>query len=209
MISVCKYERIICMKLTRLVLLAVTLLAMSSEGVFAHEGEEHGDTTKVKMEEGVFILSAVTENFEVVLKYPPTEPGKELKLLIYISDYATNKPIKDAEIVVELKGLEGVTPKVSKTDLAGVYHAEMTLPDAKPYDVLLTITANDIVDLIPLSGMQAGTTLHVGETGEHSHGGDSSIAGKFVLGSGILLLLAGFGYAAFHIGRRRAIGQHS
>jgi hypothetical protein len=209
MIGVCKYERILCMKLTRLVLLVATMVAMSREGLFAHEGEEHGDTTKVKMEEGLFVLSAVTDNVEVVLKYPPTEPGKELKLLIYLSEYATNKPIKNAEIVIELEGLEGVKPKVSMTDLAGVYHAEVTLPDAKPYGVLLTITANDIVDLIPLSGIQAGTALHVGGTGGHSNGGDSSVAGKLVLGGGILLLLAGFGYTAYHIGKRRAIAQHS
>jgi hypothetical protein len=178
---------------------------MSSARVIAHEGEEHGDTIKVKMEEGLFILSALTDNFEVVLKYPPTEPGKELKLLIFLSDFATNTPIKDAEIVLELKGLEGVTPTVSMTDLAGVYHAEMTLPDARPYDLLLTVTANDIVNLIPLSGIHAGTTLHVDGRSAHSNGGGPSVAGTIILGGGVLFLLAGYGYAAYRFGKRRAM----
>ena len=209
MISVSIYERIICMKLTRLVLLAVTPLAMSSQGLFAHEGEEHGDTTKVKIEEGMFVLSAVTENFEVVLKYPPTEPGKELSILIYLSDYATNRPIKDAEIELEITGLESSKPKVEKTDLAGVYHAEVVLPKAKPYDALLTISTKDIVDLIPINGIQAGMSLNTGGSSKHSDGAEASPLGRILLVGVVLALLAGAAYVFYNLGKRRAVGQHS
>ncbi|MBI5473572.1 MAG: hypothetical protein HY961_14630 [Ignavibacteriae bacterium] len=198
------------MKFTRLILVAVTLLM--SQNLFAHEGEEHGDAAQKPAPqsgtgEGVLTLAAVTENFEVVIKYPPTEPGEELKLLIYLSDYATNKPIKDAEIAFELKGLEGVTPQVGKTDLAGVYHAEVTLPDTMPHDVLLTITTKDIVDLIPLSGIQAGKALPGSEPAEHAENEGLGLGGMLLLFVGMLLLLAGFGYAVYRIAKRRAMRQ--
>jgi hypothetical protein len=175
--------------------------------LIAHEGEEHGDTTKVKMEEGMFVLTGVTDNFEVVLKYPPTPIGKEMKILIYLSDYTTNKPISDASIEFEITGLDTLKPKVEKTDLAGVYHTELTLPDNKPYDVLLTITKGNVVDLIPIKGLQAGFPSRKGQEENHSKGSESNLMGKLILGGIVLLLLGLVAYGSYALGKRSVSKQ--
>lgn len=200
-------ERVPFMKSFEACLLSLLLLWIGSSLLRAHEGETHGDTTKVKMEEGMFVLSAVTENFEVVLKYPPTKTGKEVRILLYLSAYATNKPIKDAEIEFEITGLDTIKPKVEKTDLAGVYHAELTLPDNNPYDILLTITAEGIVDLIPINGLQAGFPSRRGQEESHSDGSESSLMGTLILGGIVLLLLGLVAYVSYALGKRSVSKQ--
>lgn len=200
-------ERIITMK-QRLNIQLFFIIAMTvGSPLIAHEGEEHGDTTKVKMEEGMFVLTGVTDNFEVVLKYSPTPIGKEMKILIYLSDYATNKPINDASIEFEITGLDTLKPKVEKTDLAGVYHAELTLPDNKPYDVLLTITKRNVVDLIPIKGLQAGLPSRKGQEENLSHDSESSLMGTLILGGIVLLLLGIVAYVSYTLGKRSVSKQ--
>ncbi len=191
------------------VFVLLTLLA-GSVRVFAHEGETHGEPTsaaKVSLNEGAFTLSAVTENFEVVVKYPPADPGKEMILVIYVADYATNKPISDAVIDFEIKGLESVKPKVEKTDIDGVYQATVTLPDAQAHDLVLTISGNDVVDLIPINGLQAGVTLESVVADEHASPATAGFGGKLLLGGVVLLVLAAGGVAFYAFGKRRAAVQ--
>lgn len=202
-------ERIITMKQRLNILLTLVIVMTVGSPLIAHEGETHGDTTKVKMEEGMFTLSAVTENFEVVLKYPPTETGKEVSILLYLSAYATNSPIKDAQIEFEIAGLDTIKPKVEKTDLAGVYHTELTLTDNKPYDILLTITADGIVDLVPINGLQVGPPSRKGQGGSNSHDSESSVVGTLILSGIVLLFLGLVAYVFYALGKRSVSNQRA
>lgn len=196
-------ERKIVMK--RFCLIALMLVMDVNSVLLAHEGEEHGDTNKVKIEEGMFVLTGATDNFEVVLKYPPTSIGKEMSLLIYLSDYATNKPISNASIEFDITGLDTLKPKIEKTDLAGVYHAELILPDNKPYDVLFTITSDGIVDLIPIHGIQVGLPLQRSESDSHPHIPEFSLIGKLFLGGLALLLFGAIAFIFYTLGRRSKV----
>ncbi len=186
-------ERIIPMKQRLSILLTLVFTMIVGVPVLAQE-------------EGMFVLSNVSENFEVVVKYPHTEIQKEMKLLIYLSNYATNVPIGDAEFEFEITGLDSVKPKIAKTDLAGVYHAEFTLPDNKPYDALLTISSGQIVELIPIRGIQAGMTLKNGSQGP-TQGGESGILGKLLVGAIGILILGAIAFVFFHFGKRSVAHQ--
>lgn len=200
-------ERIITMKQRLNILLSLIIAMTVGSPLIAHEGEEHGDTTKVKMEEGMFVLTGVTDNFEVVLKYTPTPIGKKMKILIYLSDYATNKPISNASIEFDITGLDTLKPKVEKTDLAGVYHAELTLPDTKSYDVLLTITKGNVIDLIPIKGLQAGVLTGSAQEENHPHDSQSSLTGKLILSGIVLLFLGLVAYVFYALGKRSSSNQ--
>jgi len=85
-----------------------------------------------------------------------------------------------------------------------VYHTEITFPENKKYNVTLTITLKDIVELIPLKGIGIGATIDNENAEGHSHGGEgSTIFGRIVLALIILIVAGGIGFVSFRLGARK------
>ena len=83
-------------------LLLVLLILLRLAPARAHGGEDHGETAKASggAFPTTFSVSALSEKFELMLRFEPLEKGKDADMRLFISDYATNAPIKGAKLTV-------------------------------------------------------------------------------------------------------------
>lgn len=155
-------HRAVLMRLFKPTSILLAILAASLFGnqpLFAHEGEEHGGPPAPLP--GVSNMQspwAQSENFELVVKYNPIEPGKETVLDIYLSDFATNAPIGNATISVSVSGNDSLSALAGAEKNPGLYFVKMVFPKAGNYDLLFDITAGDKADLLEIKNIQAGAT---------------------------------------------------
>ena len=128
----------------------------------AHGGEDHGEKAKAGTPAGAtsFSVAALSEQFEVLLRYEPLEGGKPADLRLFLSDYATNAPIKGATLT--LTNPEDANLKWAVTEKEpGVYLVEGQFPADKTYSFTANIVAGDRADLLLLEGIKVGEKLPV------------------------------------------------
>ncbi|GAB3323518.1 hypothetical protein GCM10027511_32590 [Hymenobacter humi] len=180
----------------QLLILLLGLLLLSS-AAYAHGGEDHGDGAKASTPAGAtsFSVAALSEQFEVLLRYEPLEGGKPADLRLFLSDYATNAPIKGAKLT--LTNPEDANLKWAVTEKEpGVYLVEGQFPANKTYSFAANIVAGDKADLMLLEGIKVGEKLPVAAEVAHADGSLFSswktilaLVGAFVLGIGLTALL--------------------
>ncbi len=142
--------------------LAVLTLFAPAVGL-AHGGEQHGPEKPppaVVARPGQRVASAQTENFELVVKYPEQKAGQPVPLRVLLSEYATNRPVEGATVELELSGPENLTAKAAAAGSPGVYETTVTFPKDGTYELVASITAGDIADLLPVNGVEIGPPRH-------------------------------------------------
>lgn len=129
------------MKNTR-ILIAIILAAFSLS-IWAHGGEDHGDAAvSVPNAATAPRASAQTEEFELVIVL------NDKKMTLTLDRFATNAPVADAKIEVEIGN--GLNVMASQT-APGLY--TLAVPDkafAKPgkYPLTISVQAGDASDLL-------------------------------------------------------------
>ena len=180
----------------QLLILLLGLLLFSS-AAYAHGGEDHGDGAKASTPAGAtsFSVAVLSEQFEVLLRYEPLEGGKPADLRLFLSDYATNAPIKGAKLT--LTNPEDASLKWAVTEKEpGVYLVEGQFPANKAYSFAANIVAGDKADLLLLEGIKVGEKLPVAAEAAHADASLFSswktilaLVGAFVLGIDLTALL--------------------
>ena len=178
-------------------LLFLLLGLLLSSRTYAHGGEDHGDGAKAGTPAGAtsFSVAALSERFEVLLRYEPLEGGQPADLRLFLSDYATNAPIKGAKLT--LTNPEDANLKWVVTEKEpGVYLVEGQFPANKAYSFAANIVAGAQADLLLLEGIKVGEKLPVAAEAAHADGSLFSswktilaLVGAFVLGIGLTALL--------------------
>lgn len=137
-------------------LLFLSLLAFRAQ---AHEGEDHGAAkSATAVGSTSFSTHALSEKFELLLRYEPLEAGKPAHLRLFVSDYATNRPIPAAAITLTTP--EDASLKWSiKPQEPGVYLVEGQFPVNKKYSLTANIVAEGQADLLLLEGVEVGKKL--------------------------------------------------
>lgn len=133
----------------------------------AHEGEEHTAPKVAAVPvpgSTLLALGATTEQFELVLKYPPAAPPGRVPLTLFLSDGTTNVPVEGAQIQLQIEGT-GVDLPAAPTPAPGIYTAILALPDTGTYELLATVQAGEQLELIPLSGLHLGAEAKTGLPG--------------------------------------------
>ena len=133
----------------------------ASTPALAHGGEDHGDA-KAATPAGAtyFSAAAASEQFEVLLRYFPLKPGGDADLRVFLSDFATNAPIKGAKFI--FTSPEDPKLKFTTTEKGpGEYLVETTFPAKKAYSMTVQVTAGDRADLLLLEGIAVGKELPV------------------------------------------------
>jgi hypothetical protein len=146
------------MRKTLFLLLWPLLMATAA---LAHGGEDHGDA-KTAMPTGATTFSAVatSEQFEVLLRYAPLKPGADADMRLFLSDFATNAPIKGAKFT--FTSPEDPTLKFTTTEKGpGEYLVETTFPAKKGYSMTVQVAAGNRADLLLLEGLVVGKELPV------------------------------------------------
>ncbi|GAA4388665.1 hypothetical protein [Hymenobacter koreensis] len=164
---------------------------------YAHGGEDHGDGPKAGTAAGAtsFSVAALSEQFEALLRYEPLEGGKPADLRLFLSDYATNAPIKGAKLT--LTNPEDANLKWAVTEQEpGVYLVEGQFPANKAYSFALNVVAGETADLLLLDGIKVGEKLPVAAAAPAAATSLFSswktilaLVGAFVLGIGLTALL--------------------
>ncbi len=137
---------------------------------FAHGGEEHGDAKKTGSISSLkyFSSEAVSDKYELLVKYKPLIPGREGMIKLYISDYNTNKALDSATLQISVAGNPNIKVTVTRID-TGVYELKTNFPEKKAYNLFVNINSPAGADLIQLNNIEAGKELTVTTTETHLH----------------------------------------
>lgn len=136
------------------------LLTLIPSLVFAHGGDDHGDTKKEGTKPASYFSSeAVSDVYELLAKYELLKPGKPVTFKLFISDFNSNAPVDSSTTLqITVADNPNIKLEVSKID-KGVYEVKGIFPEKKSYN--LTVNINSLLgpDLILLKDIEAGKEL--------------------------------------------------
>ena len=146
----------------------ILLLILPSLGN-AHDGEDHGNTRKAATTSaGYFSSEAISDKYELLLKYATILPGKEGALRLFISNYNTNQPIDSSEIQLSVSGNPQIKLSANRVD-KGIYEVSGTFPEKKSYNITININSVLGADLLLLKDVAIGKELQTGTVAEPVH----------------------------------------
>ena len=140
-----------------LVLLGVIALRGSAA---AHGGEDHGDAAPAPAatpgaSSNMLTTYAVTEVFELLLKYPPPAVGGDATLRFFLSDYATNRALDGSiELAFSPAGVTIVKPPAMTSP--GIFDAVVRFPSDTVYSAVATVRSGRRTDFMELRNIYAG-----------------------------------------------------
>jgi hypothetical protein len=110
---------------TALLLSFALALFGNATQVLAHGGEDHGDEKPktATTTAGTISRTARLGDFEIMLKHSPLEPDAAATGRLFITRFATNEPVGDANPAIEIESATGLVTEipVEKTDAIGSY----------------------------------------------------------------------------------------
>jgi len=185
-----------------LIFACCTLATVSAK---ASGGDDHTHASEKTNEANAkqyFSSEAISDKYELFLKYQPIEPGEEVTLWLFISDYKTNEPLDSASLKISSKEDKNLNFKILRVD-RGYYEVRTTFPSARKYSLMVSISGDLGADLLLLQDIEPGKKLAEVEE-EHSQSFFSS--SLFLVGIGLaagLLLMFVFMKARY---RKAAAG---
>ena len=139
----------------------------------AHGGDEHGAEKKTAATT-YFSSEALSDKYEVLVKYSELEAGKESSFQLFLSNAATNRAIDSATITVKVLNQPNLSLALVKVD-SGVYQVKGTFPANQPYDLQVSINSPLGPDLLQVPRIDVGKKLEAPMVEEHSHWYDNPI----------------------------------
>ena len=150
------------------------LLITNSTLLFAHgdDGHTHGDekTTAIGQEQKYFTSEAISDKYELLIRYEHIHTGETAHLTLFVSEYATNKPVDKADLKITAQEDGSLVFTVKQTG-EGTYTVETNFPEKKKYSLAVSINSTLGADLILLSNIDAGMEIPHEEEDAHQHFG--------------------------------------
>ena len=136
---------------------------------FAHEGENHGNAKKaVSGAMKYFSSEALSDKYEVLIKYGELIAGKESTLQLFLSDAGTNRAIDSANIAIKALNHPNMKLVLSRTD-SGVYQIKGIFPTNEMYDLQININSSLGPDFLQVSKIAIGQKLVAPVEEDHIH----------------------------------------
>jgi len=146
---------------SRMMFIASCML-LTTSAVNASGGDDHthagGKSGAEANGENYFTSEAISDKYELFLKYQPIEPGEEATLWLFISDYKTNRPLDSALLKITSKEDKNLKFTVVRVD-RGYYEVKTTFPTVKMYSLTVTISSILGSDLLLLQNIEPGKQL--------------------------------------------------
>lgn len=146
---------------TKIIALCILLIA-NCQLLIASGGDDHthGDEkpTATGQEQKYFSSEAVSDKYELLIRYEPIHTGEPAHLTLFVSEYATNKPVNKAELKITAQEDSKLVFTAKQTG-EGAYEVETTFPEKKNYSLAVSINSPLGADLILLSNIEAGKEL--------------------------------------------------
>ena len=191
----------------------MAMLALSvffAAPVFAHGGEDHGDTKPAvtSIQKGMIARTARAGDFEVLLKHSPIEPNAETAAKLFITNFATNEPFADAKPTIEITAKDGRTFEATeiKSDAPGSYSFKLPPLPEGTYTVLAKLNAAG----------KAGTATFSSVSVEHPATESATASGSWVrtllmvlTGTVVLGMLGGLVFYAFRFNQGEQTGEEA
>lgn len=141
---------------TCLVLHSLLILGSNFQ-VFAHVGEDHGDSkpkTAVSDKGTVSYTSRIGE-LELMIKHPAIEPDTATLARLFITKYSTNEAADKVTAVIEIESPSGAITQVAveKVDAAGSYNLKIPALLEGSYTMRAKITYGGETDTATFSGV--------------------------------------------------------
>ncbi len=169
----------------RMILMAFGLL-LTTSALKASGGDDHTHAGEKPVAEvngkTYFSSEAISDKYELFLKYQPIEPGEEATLWLFISEYKTNRPLDSAILKITSKEDKNLKFTIVRID-RGYYEVKTTFPSTKKYSLTVTINSALGSDLLLLQNIEPGKQL-VALEAEHSRSFFSSTL--FLVGAGLV-----------------------
>lgn len=152
------------------------ILLFAAQGFFAwsHEGESHGEEKKTTTGTVAYFSSeALSDKYEVLVKYGELQAGKESILEFFLSNAKTNKAIDSATITIKVLNNPNLNLVVSRVD-TGVYQLKGIFPANAIYDFQVNINSPLGPDFLQVPKIEVGKQLEAAVVEEHAHWYDST-----------------------------------
>ncbi|MBK8484655.1 MAG: efflux RND transporter periplasmic adaptor subunit [Saprospiraceae bacterium] len=114
-----------------------------------------------------FSIEASSDKYELLLRYEPIHPNEPAKLILFVSSFATNRPIDSADISIRSQEDSSLVFQIRHSS-EGTYILESRFTELKKYSLAVRINASQGADLILLSGVEVGKELVIASE-EHVH----------------------------------------
>jgi cobalt-zinc-cadmium efflux system membrane fusion protein len=159
--------------------------------VYAHGGDDHAGEKQSSVTSNKYFSSiAVSEKYELLLKYSEIEPNEKGKYKLFISNYTTNQPIDSAKLLITVLGKPNLKINTIQVE-KGIYEFELVLPDTIHYSLNVQVDGVLGPDLIQLKDIHIGESLNEANTTKLEEEGLLHHAKPFLLGVVITLLFIG------------------
>ncbi len=198
--------------------LATTLLlsfAMSLFGgatqVLAHGGEDHGEAkpATATTTAGTVTRSVQLGDFEIMLKHSSLEPDATTTGRLFITKFATNEPVGDANPAVEIESASGTVTEIpiEKTDAVGSYVVKVPALPEGAYTIRTKAAAGGKISTATFSGVEiAHQEATAAEAGSSSWTQTALMAALFLVA---LALFGGLAYFAVRAFKNKPLGEET
>ncbi len=135
-------------------ILFLTILFLSSV-VFSHGDENHDKTPVLDSTsyDNIIVQETSSDSVELVLKYSAIIPGKKTDLILFVSEFKTNKPLSDIIIEAEITDLKH--PKIKFEPVLnhpGHFTSHATFPKSGTYNLVISLSGS-INDLLTFNNI--------------------------------------------------------
>ncbi|MEE9215276.1 MAG: efflux RND transporter periplasmic adaptor subunit [Thermodesulfobacteriota bacterium] len=177
----------------------IIMMCLFSTHLLAHEGHDHKDENKDSKQTGkpYFMVTSISEKFELVLRYKPIKDNEATKMKLFISDYETNAPVDSAKITITCMEDDNIKFDIKQIE-PGIYIIEGIFPEQRAYSLVANIITSGNADLMLLEGIEVGKELPMDGENNSEHSGANWTTVLFV----IISFIAGVIITLF-IGKRR------
>jgi RND family efflux transporter MFP subunit len=137
-------------------------IVLSFAAAYAHGGEDHGEkkTTSTVIPVGYYSAEAISDKYEVLIKYSFLEQGKTAELTLFLANALTNLPISGAQLKLSNPDDAAQAFLVTPTD-SGIYTIHTQFSNGgKPAKLQITIEGVLGPDLIQVSEIAFGEVKH-------------------------------------------------
>ena len=140
------------------------LLLLIPSLVFAHGDEDHGDAKQASTKPATYFSSeAVSDVYELLVKYQPLLPGKESTFRLFVSDFNSNAPVdSSATIQINVADNPNIKLLITRVD-DGVYEVKGIFPEKKSYNLTVNINSTLGPDLILINNILVGKELETND----------------------------------------------
>lgn len=177
--------------------------------ILAHGGEDHGDQQPktATTTAGTVTRTARLGDFEIMLKHALLEPDQAAAGRLFVTRFATNEAVGDANPSIEIESATGAVTEipVEKTDAAGSYTIKIPALPEGAYTVRAKATVGGKINTATFSGVEIA---HQEAAGAENAGGSWLRTALMALAA--LLILGLFGtliYFAARVVKSEPVGE--